>query len=173
MNRSDTTAVCAASIVACLALNLAGCTPHQHLSLPAAQTAQPIAKGSDARHTSHDFVGEWTCQVWNGTRIVVEIRTIRADGTTVGGETAFGNTTPAYENSWSYTPSGSATGTMRASNAAFAPPHYSQTSSVTWQTLDRFRMITPMDYPFSAAVLRSKSVKAIGSTTVCVRRYPS
>ena len=146
-----------------VALALAGCSgqPKEPQASQPSQQATQIAAMAHP-YGSSDFVGTWSCTVTNGKVVVMATSTIRADGTTIGYGTAYGHTTQTYQNSWSYAPAGPSMGTMSANNMKFAPPHYTETSSVSWKGPDRFVMVTKTDTPNTAA---------IGTVTDCTREH--
>lgn len=142
---------------------LAACSAPANRSAQSASSsgsAQSASAPGPAGYARSDLVGSWKCNWTNGRYSVVETSTIRADGTSVGNGSAYGHTTPTYETSWSYTPSGPSSGTMNSNNTAFAPPHYSATASVTWMNHNHFAMVTLTDHP---------NVSSVGSRMDCTR----
>jgi hypothetical protein len=117
--------------------------------------AQLAAQLAVAGYTSRDLVGFWTCQ-WTGPSPyhVTEYRTVRSDGTSEGYGTVNGHTSPPYEGSWSYAPSGPTTGTVSAHNMAG-----SNTRSVKWRSPNRYTQV----------VLTDTIGTDIGNTADCVR----
>jgi len=148
--------------IVCLALVLSACTAQQqHTAQQAAQPAQQAAQPAHAAYSSGDFIGNWTCQVTHGGRyLVTATSTMQANGTAVGYGTRYGHRTPTYENSWSYAPSGPTAGTMSANNIAFAPPHYTETSAVTWMGPNRYTMVA----------LTDTNAQGIGTKADCTRK---
>lgn len=129
----------------CAALAFGGCSHQQQTAENSAPATQPPAPLPAHAYNRADFVGTWTCDVTNGQISVVTTSTMRGDGTAIGRGTAYGHTTPAFESSWSYAPSGPTAGTLRTDNMRFPPPHYVATAAVTWDTHDHFAMHTVSD----------------------------
>jgi hypothetical protein len=130
-------------------------------STQSTRTASTPAAKVVAGFTSRDFIGTWRCNETSGRLHIVTYSTTRANGTSIGYGIDYGHRTPTYESSWSYAPSSPTRGISSSNNNAFAPPHYTATSSVTWLNRNRFKMLVLTDRP---------NIRAVGSRLDCARQ---